>query len=421
MGSSLSDELEEGDTKETQGGTSGEPGDGKNSDDGLATPQQQKHQEAKQEPQKKQEQNIESVKSSKRESFAEVKEEDIADLNYIKPSSEEISKQKELHLIHICHHGHYSQNCKWSAQNLLQNNNALYQSLKSYNFDINYNKCDHDWIIFKINSKKVIKCTQFSIDLLLNDNNLKQYPFKLCIQFMINNDLKKVIDSGKDSLKWSKPYFIKPSIFKTNKNNKNNEENKEEMSDTFTITFAAEYFDELYNNRYCQYIRISLLESYSNDECEGGKYLLNHFKLYGIPYLDDNNKEIEIDNNNDNNLKTYKYEIKNNFSSNLSPKPGKNDARILMRDHIFFINVGNKTISVLKNIICEEYDRLNEENENEDNNKYKYNAKQIILVLDGYGFINDMMDTTVLNKTLSQIGVKPGQNNTGYYITVGFC
>ena len=88
-----------------------------------------------------------------------------------------------------------------------------------------------------------------------------------------------------------------------------------------------------------------------------------------------------------------------------------------MREHVFFIYVGNKTVNILKNTICEEYDRLNAGKMV--NNKY--NVKQIILVLDGYGFINDMMDTTVLNKTLSQIGVEQGENNTGYYITVCFC
>ena len=48
---------------------------------------------------------VQSIKQSqhKREwSFADVKQEDIADLNYIKPTSEEINDEIQLFLTHIC-------------------------------------------------------------------------------------------------------------------------------------------------------------------------------------------------------------------------------------------------------------------------------------------------------------------------------
>ena len=244
---------------------------------------------------------------------------------------------------------------------------------------------------------------------------------------MLNEDIKKAIHSADNHKSlWSKPYFIKPSIFETTKPGQNKEEEKQNdddqslHSDTFNITFAAEYLDELYNNRYDQYVRISLLESHGDNGKES-KFSLTNLKLYGVPYLDDNNKEIELDTNGNKGnggSNQYKYEIENKFESELSPKPGKGDARVLMREHVFFINVGNKTVEILKNTIIEEYDRLNAGSSLNNN---KYNPKQLILVLDGYGFIKDMMDTTVLKKTLPQIGVKQGNNNTGYYITVGFC
>eukprot|EP01084_Bolivina_argentea_P038200 70633_1 len=343
-------------------------------------------------------------------SFAEVKEEEIADLNYINTSSEEINKQKQLCLTHISHRGHFSSNCQWSAQNLFQNNDAQYMSLKTHNFDSNYNKCDHDWIICKINSLHSIKITQLLI-YFSNKNEIKQYPFKICMQFMLTNDLKRVINSANDNCKWSMPYYILPSIFESTKP----ESKHNQHMDTFTLSFAAQYLDELYNNKYHQYVRISFIQSHGNI-AKNSKFCLKHLRLFGVPLLDDNNEIIDLEIN-ISNEKQYKYEIENKYNSNLQPKPGKEDCRVLMRQHMFFVNVGHKTINVLKNMICEEYDRLNQGNDNYN----KYNAKGIFLIVDGYGLVNDMMDTSVLNKTLSQIGAKQGKHNTGYYIIVGFC
>ena len=88
----------------------------------------------------------------------------------------------------------------------------------------------------------------------------------------------------------------------------------------------------------------------------------------------------------------------------------------MMREHIFFVNIENKTVLKIKQAICDEYQRFNKGSDHHN----IYQPKQLLLIEDSFGLINDLMDCTVLNKTLSQIGVKHGPKNSGFYITVAF-
>eukprot|EP00486_Rosalina_sp_Unknown_P016114 CAMPEP_0201596882 /NCGR_PEP_ID=MMETSP0190_2-20130828/193478_1 /ASSEMBLY_ACC=CAM_ASM_000263 /TAXON_ID=37353 /ORGANISM="Rosalina sp." /LENGTH=196 /DNA_ID=CAMNT_0048057495 /DNA_START=17 /DNA_END=604 /DNA_ORIENTATION=+ len=78
-------------------------------------------------------------KKGKKEIVEEIK----PDLNYIEASMEELEEQQELELAHISHRGHYLNDCKYSAQNLLQENETSYRSLKGYHFNSYEN--DGDW------------------------------------------------------------------------------------------------------------------------------------------------------------------------------------------------------------------------------------------------------------------------------------
>jgi len=356
---------------------------------------------------------------SQQKSFAEVKEEEICNLNYIKPTSQELSEQQRLCLVHISHRGHYNAECEFSAQNLLQSNQSVYQSIKARHFEPASNKDDHDWIILRINSINVMKVTQFAIQCCRNAA-ITQYPSKICVQFMLSEDINTVVSASKHPAKWSKPHFVQPSILETKRPNAQNI--NAQQTDVFTLSVVAEFIDELYNNRYPQYVRVCLLDSHHDGDAnaDAAKYCVQSIALYGVPFLDDDNQLMKIQqlkDANDGNSKYFKYEIENKFDSALSPKPGRDDARVLMREHVFFISVRNKTVKILKSEICAEYDRLNEGNQ-EKVNYCKYSAESIVLVIDGYGFVNDLADSSVLTKTLAQIGVQKGKNNTGYYISV---
>eukprot|EP01083_Nonionella_stella_P257778 881927_1 len=140
-------------------------------------------------------------KQEKKENEREGKEESL-DIKYIDPTTIELSKEYELELAHISHRGHYSNKCKYSAQNMLQSNESYYVSLPSYHFS-QYDTSDNDWFIFKICSNNLIKITSLYIKYANNTNTIQQqYPSKISIQFMETNSLKTVLTNNSQ---WTKP------------------------------------------------------------------------------------------------------------------------------------------------------------------------------------------------------------------------
>ena len=332
-------------------------------------------------------------------------------LNYIKPTMEELENEKELELAHISHRGHYLNQCQYSAQNMLQKNDTNYISVKGYNFN-HYDENDNDWIIVKICSNKLIKITSLIID-YAKHSLIQQYPSKISLQFMSSNSLQKVLSSSNKG--WSKSYMISPNPLIT----KRPKEINKQHSDSFNICIADQYLSKLKSNKQDQYIRISFIDGHNDDDDyngDKGKFAVNGLKIYGIDLLNDDGDCVILENtmSAQKENKNYKIDIKNDYQSKLQPKPGIGDARIQLREHIFFINTENKTFKQIKQTICDEYNRFTFG----DNT---YQPKQLLLIESQFGLINDMIDSTISNKTLKQIGVKNGQNKTGYYITVAIC
>ena len=143
-----------------------------------------------------------------------------------------------------------------------------------------------------------------------------------------------------------------------------------------------------------------------------------HIRLFGIPFVIGNSNSNSNSSSNPRHYRQssrspdsgtgYKYVIQNTANSGISPLPGGGHARILMKDQIFFVR-GTEKIGNLKQTICDEFAMLMKGIE-------KYNANEILLFVDGYGMIDDLSDSSILNKTLKSIGVSGSRS--GYYILV---
>eukprot|EP01084_Bolivina_argentea_P079304 143876_1 len=347
--------------------------------------------------------NATNNKTQPSEHKTDEKSEVIPALKYVEPTPDELAQQQELEVAHISHRGHYLNECQWSAQNMLQRNEFHYGSLKGYHFNP-YDAKDTDWIILKICSNDLHRVTSLTIEYAV-DTLVEQYPSTISLQFLSENSLSKALVSNG----WTKPYIISPNPLCTERP----KDTKTAHSDTFNIAMCSEYLKGLRRTKYDQYVRISFIEAHNEgDTYDGdeGKYAVHDLRLFGVRLLDEDGDVIGLENtvSQQTHNKNYKVDITNNAQCKLSPEPGPKNARVMMREHIFFVNTENKTILQLKQAICDEYNRFVKGSET-------YQPKQLLLIEGAFGLINDMMDGTILSKTLNEIGATAKKNN-GHYI-----